>query len=259
MQLNDTKDIHALTAELGLTLNESEVYFFLMRHGLTLGADIYTQLGMDKSSCYRALHALREKGLVYKVGEERNQQFGASDLEMLFGLIESKKHALEKMEKGLQRAIEELKNNLSGQYSKKNITVIDGEVGYKLYMEMRLRSKEALIRELSGRIAAEQHFDNYDGYMKDYIKRRVKKGIWLNQLVPFGELDSKWERSSKTMMKEARELPSGFEAGAVLSTWDDKTGFFSKEGNVLIGFVLKDPLISNLMNSVFDFIWNTLN
>ena len=65
MQLSNTKDIHSLTSKLGLTLNESEVYVFLLKHGLTSGPDIYTLMNMDKSSCYRALNSLMKKNLVF--------------------------------------------------------------------------------------------------------------------------------------------------------------------------------------------------
>jgi hypothetical protein len=148
-----------------------------------------------------------------------------------------------------------LKENLGSQYLDKNVTVIEGEEGYKLYIEGRLRCKNKLIRDLSGRISGSSFFDDYDSYMKGYISRRVKVGIWLNQLVPYGEMDDKWDRSSKEMYKEARELPKGFEPNAVMSTWDDKSAFISKEGKSIIGFVVKDRLITAMMNSMFDFLW----
>jgi sugar-specific transcriptional regulator TrmB len=256
MQLRPTKDIHALTAELGLTRNESEVYVYLLTQKSVSGNSIYLHLGLDKSSVYRALHSLHQKNLVYWIGEERNRQFSANPPETLLQLAQQKLDTLTDTKEQMAHFIKNLSSLAGNEYLKKNITVLDGIEGYSQFLEKRLDCETGLIRDISGRTTAASYFDDYDAYMSWYINKRVEKNIFLRQLVPYGSIDSKWERSSKEMRKEARELPKDFEAEVVFSSWDNNMGFFSKEKGTMIGFIVKDQLIVNLMNSMFDMIWN---
>jgi len=256
MQLKDT-NLHYLLKQLGLTLNEADVYLYLLSRGTTFGAEIYSDLKMDKSSCYRALKNLSEKDLVYKVGEERNQQFSANPADHLEALVRAEEQRLKDTKSALNQFQTLFSTYVSDKKNKK-VTVISNEAGHRQYMESRLRCKSKLIRDLSGRQTASIYYPDYDAYMTDYISRRVSSGIFLRQLNPCGDTDGKWERTSKEMLKEVIELPKDFEAPASFSVWDDTVSFSSKENGEQIGVTIHDPLIATLATSMFDFIWNTV-
>ena len=109
---------------------------------------------------------------------------------------------------------------------------------------------------MSGRVNAAVFFDDYDKAMADYIERRAKAGIFLRQLSHPDQMDNIWDKSSKKFNKEVRLLPKGFSTEAVFAAWDDKSAFFSKDAGKLIGVVIEDPLITNVLISMFDFIWD---
>lgn len=252
-------NIHYLLEQVGLTYNEAEIYTYLLEYGQRLGAEIYGDLQMDKSSCYRALKALIEKNLVYKVGEERNQQFNANPPEHLEALVRQEETRLITVRKAFSQFEDLAKQYFEKGAGNKNVTVITTEAGRRQYMESRLRCKSKLIRDLSGRETSAIYYPDYDAYMADFITRRVKAGIFLRQLNPFGDTDGKWERTSKEMMKEARELPKNFEAPATFGVWDDVVSLSSKERGQQIGVMIRDPLIATLMTSIFDYIWESLD
>lgn len=257
MQLKDT-NLHYLLKHLGLTYNEAEVYLYLLCHGTKYGSDIHGDLKMDKSSCYRSLKSLAEKDLVYLVGEERNRQFTANPPEHVEALVREQERKLSQTKKSLQEFQSLIQKYVKSDYKDKNVTIITTESGHRQYMESRHRCKSKLIRELGGRIAAESYITDYDTYIAQHVEKRVEAGIFLKQLVPFGEVDNKWERSSVEMYKEAKELPKEFSASASFAVWDDYITLTSKDKGQYIGVMIKDPLIAQLMISMFDFIWKNL-
>lgn len=257
MQLKDT-NLHYLLKQVGLTYNEAEVYLYLLQMGTKLGAAIHSDLKLDKSSCYRALNNLTEKNLIYAVGEERNRQFTANPPEHVEALVRAEEQKLLQTKKSLNEFQTLIKQYTKNHYQDKNVTIITTEAGHKQYMEARLKCISKLIRELGGRSTASQYLSNYDEHVAEHIAKRVKAGIFLRQLVPFGEIDEIWEKSSHEMNKEARELPENFQAPASFSVWDDMVAINSKEKGNHIGVMIKDPLIATLMTSMFDHIWNNV-
>lgn len=96
-----SSDLHYLLKQVGLTYNEAKVYLYLLQIGTKLGADIHTDLKMDKSSCYRALNNLTEKNLIYAVGEERNRQFTANPPDHIDALVQAEEQKLLQTKKSL--------------------------------------------------------------------------------------------------------------------------------------------------------------
>lgn len=256
MQPKNT-NLHYLLEQVGLTYNEAKIYTYLLEYHQKLGAEIYGDLRMDKSSCYRSLKSLIDKNLVYKVGEERNQVFSANPPAHLESLIRAEENKLKHVKQAFSQ-FEDLIKDFSSFNKQKNVTVITTEAGRRQYMESRLRCTSKLIRDLSGRQSSAVYYPDYDAYMADFISRRVKAGIYLRQLAPFGDTDGKWERSSQELLKEVRVLPPNFVAQATFGVWDDVVSLSSKEKGQQIGVMIRDPLIASLMTSMFDYIWENL-
>lgn len=255
MQLKNT-NLDYLLSQLGLTLNESRVYLYLLQFGTSLGNEIIASLQIDKSSCYRAIHSLIQKNLVCKAGEERNQQFSPNPPEYLQQLVVAAQQKLDATKLALSKIEQIIPEYIGQNYKNKHITVITSPEGYSAYMEARLESKSKLIRDLSTRTTAAPFYSNYDVSMLDYVSRRVKAGIFLRQLGQNLDHNSKWDKTSKALLKEVRPLPPGFVAPAVFSSWDDYSALFSISQNKITGFMVRDSLITELLNSFFDAIWN---
>ena len=151
MPLKTTKDIYHHLHNIGLTLNEAEIYVYLLQNGPSLGSSIYKNLGKDKSSTYRSLSSLIENDLVYKVGESRNQKFGANPQENLLSIVEVKKDKLEETSLHLKNFLKTIKKNSKSEFQKGNITIYESDDGKeKLYRKI-LSSKDQLIRRISSK------------------------------------------------------------------------------------------------------------
>jgi sugar-specific transcriptional regulator TrmB len=259
MQPSTTNEFYSLAAHLGITLNEAAVYLFLLQHGLTAGAKIHPQLNMDKSSSYRALSSLLEKNLIYKVGEERNQQFGANPAEQLEQVIESKRDALNQAQNQLKTFIASLDSLTQHDYYQNNMTILKGQEGFKQWNLTRLQPGSTIIRELATRtfiqpiIGTDQEYDEYMDY---YIRKRVSRKIEMRVLITEATRNDNVDITSKKDIKETRILPSNFSPGAIISTWADCTGFISSKHGEVLSIIIKDEFINNIVTQMYDFIWN---
>src|SRR5690606_28402751 len=83
--------------KLGLTPNEISIYIYLLKNGDSTGTEIYTDNELDKSSAYEALSNLNAKGLVYTLGQKRNQKFGSIPANKLIEIAEEKEKELKKV------------------------------------------------------------------------------------------------------------------------------------------------------------------
>lgn len=255
MQLIDTNQYHLIMSQLGLTYNEAEVYLYLLNHGESGGSLIFNDLKLDKSSFYRAIKGLSLKNLIYTLGEERNRQFGANQVTELEKLLGDQEKKLTQAKKAYAELPQIIEAYVGSRYKQKNIFVIRDSAGYDRYLNMRLDCRSKLIRDISGQATASAFYDNYDEVMADFIAKRIKAGIFLRQLSKRDDVGEKWDKTSKELNKEVRILPSSFEHQAVFAAWDETAVFFSKDRGSLIGVAIEDPLITQLLVSMFDVIW----
>ena len=259
MLLNTTKDFHQLTQQVGLTLNESKVYLFLSTSGLNTGSEIFQGLNLDKSSTYRAINSLIKKNLVYSIGEERNQQFGANSSDTIFSLIDHKQKELDETKHQLKTITQELTQYTRDKYKQDHITVFQGIEGFKQWNNTRLEYSDTVIRELSQREALILFFESeyqYEKYMRAYIKKRISNNISIRVLCGKNSAEDEFDVTSKKLLKEVRTIKTNFDADATLSTWRNKTGFISFNQGSPLAIIIKDKFITSIINTLYDTLWN---
>src|SRR5690606_35632410 len=107
-----------------------------------------------------------------------------------------------------------------------------------------------------------KYFDSnteYETYLtNEYIPKRISNNIFLKGLMPPSDRDDSIEQSNTDNLKEVRVLPKNFKINALISTWDDYTGFYSQESGTIICVRIKDKLITELVNQMFDLLFDQL-
>jgi len=241
--------------KLGLKANEISIYTYLLRTGESSGKKIYRSLNIDKSATYRALTDLQKKGLVYALGQNRNQTFGANDSNSLQKIVKQKQRELKKVESDVANLIDDISEYAKSNYKSKNIQVYEGKEGYKLWSEERLYKENSTIRHFLFQNSIEKYFDNYHEYMDNYIARRVKKGIDMRYIYDNSEMGSDIAITDKKELKESREYSGKSKVNASFSTFGEKCGFYTDDTGKFMGIIIDDPLIAKLLSGVFDQIW----
>jgi len=240
---------------LGLTENEIKVYGYLLRVGEASGRAIVLSSNLDKSSVYRSIAELEHKGLIYRIGERRNQKFVPYSHDKLLNLQRQKEEEIQNNRRELEAFINDLQTYAKKQYKSSNVLIFEGAEGYVAWNDARLYKKGSLIRELTTRRAIEPYVKDYYRYMDDYISKRIKKGISMRVLFDTSEENDRIDITSKKLFKESRQIESKLKLDAIMSTFGTKCGFYSGEDKNAMGIIINDSLIANLINSMFDYMW----
>lgn len=254
------KNIDQALQILGLTPNEAAIYTYLIRGGIRDGVEVYRDCQIDKSSCYRSLKDLIQKGLVYSIGETRNQKFGAYPTNSLKEFQVKKQKEIEQVGEQIEIFTKDLESYIKDNYQSQRITLFAGKDGYINWMNSRLSDKVDIIRES---LSHDYGIDGYAGeknyyiQMPSYVERRVAKKIVMRTLANGGEQLDYIDRTRKDILKEVRRLHVTIEKPAGFSTWGDNLGLITRDKGGFLGIVVKDQLLTKMMNGMFDFMWST--
>ncbi len=240
---------------LGLTPNEVAIYTYLTRAGTKDGGTIYRDCHIDKSSVYRALSNLIGKGLIYSIGETRNQQFGAYPVATVMELYQSKLTELEKSRVVLSSFVEDVEQYVKDNYGSQRITLYSGKDGYIQWNNARLDDKVQLIREFIPKDYLYEGIPDYDKNIGSFVERRVGKKIPIHVLCNDPTFEHPLDKTRKDILKVARRTLIPLDLPAGLSTFGDKTALITMEKGSFFGIVIKDRLITRTINSLFDYVW----
>lgn len=252
--LGDIIDVPSQLEIAGFTPLEAKIYLSILKKGRISATKIYQSLHLDKSSTYRILDSFVAKGFISAFGDSYAKEYLITDTSRILQAIHKKNTQLKQAETSLMNFFAGLETTLLKDYKKHNIQLYEGIEGIKIIWEKRLNAKNKLIREIANSKTLQPNFPDFLDYMGSYIKRRVEKGIELKGLVPedaVNELD----KSSKKDLKEIRVLPKSRHFIATVTTFDNVTAFHNLKGKRLIGVVIVDEFITNLVNYLFDTLW----
>jgi sugar-specific transcriptional regulator TrmB len=246
-------DIYESLEKLGLTRNEVTIYKYLLRKGISTGAQIWVENSLDKSSAYRAIGQLQEKRLIYAIGETRNQKFAAYPVEALKELHKKVESTLALVSEDIERFVADINKYAKENYKSSRIQLYEGDEGYKLFSKQRLEGKVDVIRQIGPR---ELDIDGFTELNKQFINERVKRGIPFKQLQGSTFMvDLKAPRTNPDGLKEVRQVKVDFDPFSAIATHGDSISLFTREDGKFMGLVIRDRMITSLFNGLFDFVW----
>jgi len=133
--------MNSILTQLGLTTNESTVYLTYLKYKEKTAAEIARIIHMDKSSCYRAVKSLVEKGLLITVPRLRGTTHTAASPDVLKELLQNKKNELRTQENQLNDFVQKLIKDTE----KKRSTYIKVEQGIQAIRDQMNRNLEAAV------------------------------------------------------------------------------------------------------------------
>ncbi|MDD5132962.1 MAG: helix-turn-helix domain-containing protein [Candidatus Nanoarchaeia archaeon] len=240
---------------IGLTKTEIKIYLALLKLGQTTTTNIVRNSGIHASKVYEFLDKLIQKGLVSYVIKSNKKYFSASDPEYLKEFLREKREKLIEQGKEVDKIIPELK---SIQKSKKNFIkseIYEGLRGIKsIYERMLLALKKGETQYIIGapRIANEQ----IEGFLLDWHKRRIKKGIRCKYIYDSNVKDYGGIRN-KMPLTEVRYLPKNIISPMWIEIFKDFIVIgHIKEYNAIL-FLIQDKEIAEGYRDYFNLIWET--
>lgn len=239
--------------EIGLTKTETKIYLTLLKLGQSTTTNIIRKAGIHASKVYEFLDRLIQKGLVSYVIKANKKYFQAAEPEALIEFIKEKKRKLENQEKETRELLPELA--ALQKESKKERTqtnIYEGLKGIKSVYEKILKKSKTQYIIGAPRIANEK----VEGFLLDWHKRRIKKGIKCKYIYDANVKDYGKIREAMKLT-EVKYLPQNMISPVWIEVFGDyvATGYISKETTLF--FLIKNKEIAKTYLAYFNLIWRT--
>lgn len=252
--------MNTLLTTIGLTPNEASIYLSLLKQKEKTAAEIARTLHMDKSSCYRAVESLIEKGLIIANPKKRGTTHSAVSPDVLKDIHEQKIRELRNKRSELDQFI----SHLLKQEESRRSTFIKVETGIEAIrsgMDANLTAAintDKVIKEFY-RLSFPYFKDpEHVAWVNNFAKRRIAAGISMKVIVDFAgeKIFQSLMKTDVKILKEIRLMPEEMKGLYALRISGDITTIISfDEKKNYIHITIKDRFVAQLMDSLFDFTW----
>ncbi len=238
--------------EFGLNEKEAKAYLALLELEVAGVQEISKAAGINRSSAYITLEALKERGLVSISDDKKVRRYVATSPDAILRTAEDMVAKQERIQKKISAMIPEMKALYKGVKKKPIIQVYEGKQGLINCFEETLKNKEKLMRVWSapanlGRIIYE--------YLPGYISKRLGLGIKMIGIHPDNGIHKKMAHDISQAPDENLLIPSDkYNFTADLAIYDDKISYMSSENDGL-AVIIESKEISEVMKSIFDLAW----
>ncbi len=257
MELN----YHAIISTLGLTGGESEIFEHLLEYGEIKAVELRKNLRLDRAPFYRSITLLESKNLVTVRGNLRKQVVSLQQIDSIKSILTQKKMELETAEKSLLSFQANMKDLRDKRYHQDNVEIYSGEEAFSDSMYSVLKGGGKIFRDITPDSETIYQMaggkDKYMVFFKKYKPFRVKNNVKIQILFDKNAKNiDQISMTNKQDLKESRIYGGSLKLDCYLNICGSRSLFYTKDQSGYWGIVLKDPFIANLLNSLFDVIWN---
>jgi sugar-specific transcriptional regulator TrmB len=232
--------------EYGLSDNEVKVYLASLSLGTSKVNEISKKGRMLRTTTYEVLKALVEQGLVSYVIKSGVRYFEAADPGKLVSILEERK-------RGIKSIMPELQSLMASVTEKPAIEVYEGRAGLKTILDDIINSKPEEILTLS----SSKILETLTYYFPQWIRRRVKAGIYARILQQEAMATKKLKRKDRAQLREIRFLPKEFKINTHIQIYGSKVAILTLRKDSLIGVIIENKDIAETQRSLFDVLWNS--
>jgi sugar-specific transcriptional regulator TrmB len=241
--------------DLGLVDKEPEVFLGLLSiQGVQPASVIAKKCKLNRSTTYKSLLKLAEKGLVTKSMKHGNTAFFIEEPEKRLEKLLSEQHnKLDAINKRLSTALSEIKTLQRYDLIVPKMRVYEGFVGVK-------RAYEDTVAE-NNIIRSFENIDKMAPQIKEYMEKefvpaRVAKENFAYVIAPEEQNNIKARKQDKKYLRQARFAPkSALPLETGINIYGKKISFFSYDKDDMFGVILESEAFANSLRAIFDFCW----
>jgi len=228
---------------LGLTEKEAKVYVASLRKKSQTATEIAKEAKINRVTTYSILEKLLKKGLINTYKKINIQYFNATDPEIVFRNYKTKVNDFKKVLPDLKR--------INGKTPHPQIRYFEGINGIKAIYEDTLTSKTEILNYANSEIIRSL-WPNYD---EEYVKKRVKKKIFLRGIAPFDKSGLKVQKEDKDNCREILLVPGKeFSFTNEINIYDKKVAICSFKDE-LSGMIIESKEIAKTQRDIFKMAW----
>jgi len=233
---------------IGLNQSESQVYLYLLEHGLSGPPEISKGTKIARSNAHNVLKELVVKGLVNRQQKGKRYVYIPKDPGATLALLDKKRDALEDALPDLYALHKKLKN-------KPSIKFYEGVDELKEIFEATLLAEE---KEILGFASTKKLFTVLPKYFEtQYQKLLKKKEIFFRDILTHasGEKEAKETKENvkpyydyRLLKKEVGDLPTD------VLIWDDNVAIMTLEDPVF-GTIITNQDVADTFREMFNLAW----
>jgi len=222
--------------QIGLTKNESKVYFALLELGPSHAGIISRKTGLHRRTIYDTIEMLIKKGLIGYIVENNIKLFQASNPNRFLEILNEKENLI-------LGQIPQMINLYTKTKEKEETNFYKGKEGLKIIFQDQLESnKEILILG-----ASNSAFEILPFYFKWFDQDRIKKKIKV-------KIISSEKLSKKIPLAEIRHLPQKYANPLAINIYKDKVALILWIKSP-IAILIKNREISDSYRKYFELMW----
>jgi len=235
--------------DFGLSEKEAKVYLATLELEVASVNEISKQSGINRSSTYVVLEALKKRGLIGISDDKNIRKYIAASPDTLLHSAQSAAKKQEDIRSEIEGIVPELRALYKDVKHKPIVKIYQGKEGLISSFEDTLHCKEKLMRVSSSPGDLEKILP---GYLLEYVKRRLQLGIKMYGIHPDDDLH-RWyiKNSPESSDKYVLISREKYKFSADIAIYDDKVGLMSAQnGGISIG--IQSKVIAEVMKSIFD-------
>ncbi len=231
---------------LGLSKNESKVYFALVRLKTASVNEISREANVPRVNAYDILQSLKAKGLVGTITKANKMFFEPANPDILTELLEKKKKELLETE----NSIKDLKTLFQAKQTPQDVKIFKGKLGIKTILKDVLTSKTEILNFGSSGMFPNFYPEYFDIWESQRAKQKIKMRIVTSKSMK-GKVTTKKLQIIRFLDMEFKNQTSTF-------IYDNKVAIFIWTENPL-AILIKDKEFSNSNRNYFEYLWNNSN
>jgi len=251
------QDIQKALKELGLSQQESRVYIDLLRGGIQTVMQLSKKENIPRSTIYRIIETLKEKGFVEKILKKKTALFKAIPIKKLDFLITEQEHKLETLKSTMQSLQEMGLTNLQNVPATQ-VRHYQGVAGIKQMLWNSLSAdKEVIGYSEFGRVdVVGTQF--YNSFVKEFAHRNLTDRVITN------EIGFKYIEKHVLSPLEKHQLgidgikvlpKTKFYVAGDTSIYNNVYSVSFWKGDEIVGVEIENPELVRLHKSIFEILW----
>ncbi len=242
-----------LLRNAGLSEKETLIFNYLLENSESGAGDIIRSVNLKRGDAYNHIYSLLEKGLISKRTVNGRMRFYLEPPTNLENYIENCARVILEVQKELQAVMPTLLSTYNLSYHKPGVKVFEGEESVKTVLEDTLKAKSDILAFIDAESII-RYIPKLNSWYANERKKTQKNKLNL-------VFDSKFNReyfarhsyqfTDNRLIQTEKNL-----LGVSLHIYDDTVSFMTLKSNVKIGVIIDDPLIANMMRSLFWAMWN---
>lgn len=233
---------------IGLKKNESEIYLYLLKNGLSTPPQIAKGTGILRTNCYNILNELQGRGLISKEKRGKRESFIARDPDAL------KNELAEKLE-SVDRILPDLRNLYKSQINKPIIRFFETFEEVKQIYEMTLEADSIYA------LGSTEQLDNINSsFFEEYIRKVEQRKIIFHDILTNDSKGKSTEiiKSLRGQLHQIKYLPKNINDPLTdILLWDNKLALISLNEPVF-GTIIESEPLSVTFKIIMKLLWENL-